>query len=110
MNIEMNVASRITMITNMPLKGSITDMTARRSIMEKISFSSEELESINLTEDNGTLKWDPLAKPVIIDFTNNEIKFLQYVIQRMDILSLITENILDFANTLNEINTEEECQ
>lgn len=96
----MNVATRLAILTNLPEQGSVLEMISARNIRKKIDFSSEEIASLNLKEADGKISWTPNVEDIEIEFNDSETEFLRTVINIMDQKHVITDNILDFVELI----------
>ena len=52
---KMNVATRLTILANLPEQGSVLEMITKRNIRKKIDFTSSEISTLNLVEANGRI-------------------------------------------------------
>nr|DAS86301.1 MAG TPA: hypothetical protein [Bacteriophage sp.] len=100
MVMKMNVATRLAILTNLPEQGSVLEMISARNIRKKIDFSSEEITSLNLKEADGKISWTPNVEDIEIEFNDSETEFLRTVINIMDQKHVITDNILDFVELI----------
>ena len=96
----MNVATRLAILTNLPEQGSVLEMISARNIRKKIDFSSEEIASLNLKEADGKISWTPNVEDIEVEFNDSETEFLRTVINIMDQKHVITDNILDFVELI----------
>ena len=96
----MNVATRLAILTNLPEQGSVLEMISARNIRKKIDFSSEEIASLNLKEADGKISWTPNVEDIEIEFNDSETEFLRTIINIMDQKHVITDNILDFVELI----------
>lgn len=102
--LKMNVAARIAVLMNLPNKGSIVDMLNARNIRNKISFSSKEFEELNLKDVDGNITWSPSDMNKDVEFSSTEIKFLRKIVDELSNSTLITENLIDFADNVIKIS------
>lgn len=79
---NLNVATRLMLLMNLPEQGSVIEMISKRNIRKKIDFSSEELEDLNIKNEDG------------------RINLLKSLIDKLDKSGLITDNILDFVEKI----------
>lgn len=49
---NLNVATRLMLLMNLPEQGSVIEMISKRNIRKKIDFSSEELEDLNIKNED----------------------------------------------------------
>lgn len=98
--IIMNVASRLTLLMNLPERGSVTDMISKRNIRNKIDFSSEEVEKDKIKNDEGKIMWSSDSPDIEVEFNESEVTFLKTIIDKMDKEGLINDGILDFAQKI----------
>lgn len=95
MNFNLNVLVRLMLLNNLPEQGNLEKMLNKRNVRNKISFSSEELDKLNLkTNENGII-WNPIDD-VSVEFTDTEIRFINDIIVDIDNKGLISEGLLDF--------------
>lgn len=99
---KLNVVTRLSLLSNLPEQGSLEQMLNKRNVRNKITFSSEELEKMNLETSEQGIKWTPIDD-VDIDFTNTELKYLNSVIDTISEKGLINEGIVDFAIEVTDI-------
>lgn len=100
MVMKMNVATRLAILTNLPEQGSVLEMISSRNIRKKIDFSSEEITALNLKEADGKISWTPNVEDIEVEFNDSETEFLRTVINIMDQKHVITDNILDFVELI----------
>ena len=97
---NLNVATRLMLLMNLPEQGSVIEMISKRNIRKKIDFSSEELEDLNIKSEDGRITWSSEAPLIEVEFTDNEINLLKSLIDKLDKSGLITDNILDFIEKI----------
>lgn len=97
---NLNVATRLMLLMNLPEQGSVIEMISKRNIRKKIDFSSEELEDLNIKNEDGRITWSPEAPSIEVEFTDSEINLLKSLIDKLDKSGLITDNILDFVEKI----------
>lgn len=97
---SVNVATRLMLLMNLPEQGSVTEMISKRNIRKKIDFSSQEVDDYGIKSEEGRIKWSPDAPSIEVEFTDSEIEFLKSLIDKLDKSGLITDNILDFVETI----------
>lgn len=90
---NLNVATRLMLLMNLPEQGSVIEMISKRNIRKKIDFSSEENE-------DGRITWSSEAPSIEVEFTDSEINLLKSLIDKLDKSGLITDNILDFVEKI----------
>lgn len=95
------------LLNNLPEQGSIEKMINKRNIRNKISFSSEELDKLELKTNEQGIAWKPIDD-IEVEFTNTEIKFVYEVIESISEKGLISEGILDFIFELKSNLPKEE--
>lgn len=86
---NLNVATRLMLLMNLPEQGSVIEMISKRNIRKKIDFSSD-----------GRITWSSEAPSIEVEFTDNEINLLKSLIDKLDKSGLITDNILDFVEKI----------
>lgn len=94
---NLNVATRLVLLMNLPEQGSVTEMISKRNIRKKIDFSSKEVEEYKIREENGKVIWSSTSASIDVEFTDSEINFLKSLVNKLDRSGLITDNILDFV-------------
>lgn len=99
---KLNVITRLSLLSNLPEQGSLEQMLNKRNVRNKITFSSEELEKMNLETSEQGIKWLPIDD-IDVDFTNTELKYLKGVIGTLSEKGLINEGIVDFAIEVTDI-------
>lgn len=52
---NLNVATRLMLLMNLPEQGSVIEMISKRNVRKKIDFSSEELEDLNIKNEDGRI-------------------------------------------------------
>lgn len=97
---NLNVATRLMLLMNLPEQGSVVEMISKRNIRRKIDFSSKDVEDFGIKNENGRISWAPDAPNIEVEFTDSEISFLKSLIDKLDKSGLITDNILDFAEEI----------
>lgn len=95
MNVNLNVLVRLMLLNNLPEQGNLEKIINKRNVRNKITFSSDEMDKLNLkTNENGVV-WNPIDD-ISVEFTDTEVKFLNDVITDIDSKGLISEGLLDF--------------
>ena len=88
--IDLNVATRLMLLMNLPEQGSVTEMISKRNVRKKIDF--------------GRIVWSPEKELLTVEFTDSEIGFLKSIIEKLDKAGSITDNILDFVEAIQSEN------
>lgn len=101
MNFKLNVITRLLLFNNMPENGSIEEMINKRNVRDKITFSSEELDKLQLKTNENGITFQPIDD-LEVEFTNTEIKFLNDVMEKISEKGLFVEASLDFVLDLRE--------
>lgn len=97
---NVNVATRLMLLMNLPEQGSVTEMISKRNVRKKIDFSSQEVDDYEIKSEEERIKWAPDAPSIEVEFTDSEIEFLKSLIDKLDKSGLITDNILDFVEAI----------
>lgn len=95
MNFNLNVLVRLMLLNNLPEQGNLEKMLNKRNVRNKISFSSEEIDKLNLKTNDQGVMWNPIDD-VNVEFTDTEVKFINEIITDIDSKGLISEGLLDF--------------
>lgn len=95
MNFNLNVLVRLMLLNNLPEQGSLEKMLNKRNIRNKISFTSDEMDKLNLKTGDQGIMWNPIDD-VTVEFTDTEVKFIYDIINDMSEKNLISEGMLDF--------------
>lgn len=95
MNFNLNVLVRLILLNNLPEQGNLEKVLNKRNVRNKISFSSEELDKLNLKTNDQGIVWNPIDD-VTVEFTDTEVRFINDVISDIDSKGLISEGLLDF--------------
>lgn len=82
---NLNVATRLMLLMNLPEQGSVIEMISKRNIRKK---------------EDGRITWSSEAPSIEVEFTDNEINLLKSLIDKLDKSGLITDNILDFIEKI----------
>lgn len=90
------------LLNNLPEQGNIEKMINKRNVRNKITFSSEEMDKLNLKSTDQGITWTPIDD-IEVDFTDTEIKFINDMISTMDENNLISENMLDFVLEVRDL-------
>lgn len=106
MNFKLNVITRLLLFNNMPENGSIEEMINKRNVRDKITFSSDELDKLQLKTNENGITFQPIDD-LEVEFTNTEIKFLNDVMEKISEKGLFVEASLDFVLDLREALKEE---
>lgn len=96
MNFNFNVLIRLMLLNNLPEQGSLERMMNKRNVRNKISFSSEELDKLNLQTNESGITWNNIDD-ISVELTNTEIKFINDIISEISDKNLISEGMLDFV-------------
>lgn len=99
---NLNVATRLMLLMNLPEQGSVTEMISKRNVRKKIDFSSKEVDDYKIHSEEGRVVWDPKAASVEIEFTESEVNFLKDLVNKMDESKGITDNFLDFVEEIRK--------
>ena len=102
-NFNVNVATRLMLLMNLPEQGSVTEMISKRNVRKKIDFSSQEVDDYEIKSEEGRIKWAPNAPSIEVEFTDSEIEFLKSLIDKLDKSGLITDSILEFVEKIMNI-------
>lgn len=109
MNFNLNVLVRLMLLNNLPEQGNLEKVLNKRNVRNKISFSSEELDKLNLKTNDQGIVWNPIDD-VTVEFTDTEVRFINDVISDIDSKGLISEGLLDFIflikSRIDEITNE----
>ena len=100
MNFNLNVLVRLILLNNLPEQGNLEKVLNKRNVRNKISFSSEELDKLNLKTNDQGIVWNPIDD-VTVEFTDTEVRFINDVISDIDSKGLISEGLLDFIFAIN---------
>lgn len=95
------------LLNNLPEQGNIEKMINKRNIRNKITFSSEEMDKLNLKSTDQGITWTPIDE-IDVEFTNTEIEFLNDMINTMSENNLISENMLDFILEIQSLCKKED--
>ena len=95
MNFNLNVLVRLMLLNNLPEQGNLEKIINKRNIRNKITFSSEEMDKLNLKTSEHGIVWTPIDD-ITVEFTDTEVKFLNDVVTDIDNKGLISEGLLDF--------------
>ena len=57
--IDLNVATRLMLLLNLPEQGSVTEMISQRNVRKKIDLSSEEVEALKIENIYNKIVWLP---------------------------------------------------
>ena len=106
MNFKLNVITRLLLFNNMPENGSIEEIINKRNVRDKITFSSDELDKLQLKTNENGITFQPIDD-LEVEFTNTEIKFLNDVMEKISEKGLFVEASLDFVLDLREALKEE---
>lgn len=98
-SLTLNVMSRLIILNNLPEQGSVVEMVAKRNIIKKVDFTSEELDQLKFETSNDRLIWQGNIV-VEIEFSDSEISLLKTVVDKLDASGSITDATLDFAETV----------
>lgn len=55
-NFNLNVATRLMLLMNLPEQGSVTEMISKRNVRKKIDFSSQEFDDYGIKNEEGRIK------------------------------------------------------
>lgn len=102
---KLNVLTRLMLLNNLPEQGSLEKMINRRNIKDKIIFSSEEFDKLELKTSDVGVTWKPIDD-IEVEFTNTEILFIKDILDKMSDDGLISEGIIDFALAINDMATD----
>ena len=105
MNFNLNVLVRLILLNNLPEQGNLEKVLNKRNVRNKISFSSEELDKLNLKTNDQGIVWNPIDD-VTVEFTDTEVRFINDVISDIDSKGLISEGLLDFIFAIKSRNDE----
>lgn len=97
---NLNVATRLIILINLPEQGSVVDMIAKRNVRKKIDFSSKEVEDYKIKNSDGKIEWAPDTPTVEVEFNDSEVSLLKGIIEKLDKSSAVTDSILDFAEEI----------
>lgn len=95
------IQDRIVINYLFPEFGNIEEQTIVKSIQNKMSFTKEEAEEIDLKQENDIFSWN---KAIVkdIDFNDQEIEFLKKQIDRLDKEKKINQTLVNLCLKLKE--------
>lgn len=85
MEINLNVADRLTIMSILPTTGKIQDLVEVFDIVKKIKFSDSEQKELNMTTRDNRVYWDTnkeLEKP--FEMSIEQIKIIKDKIKELD--------------------------
>lgn len=97
---KLNVATRLMLLIKLPEQGSVVEMITKRNIRKKIDFSSEEMEELKINSNDGKITWYNEKEPIEVTFNTDEINLIKQIIKILDESGLVTDNILDFIEDI----------
>lgn len=99
MKVKVTVADRYSIRMFLPEKGSLTQQIQARSILDKIEFSSKEIEEFGIKElPNGSIQWDiKKAKEKTVELTTGEVELLKVGVELKDTANEIISQMVDIA-------------
>lgn len=102
--VKLTVADRYNVRIFLPEKGSMIEQIQAKSIIEKIEFTSREIEEFEIVEHpNGNIKWDEKkAKEKTVVFTTGEIEMLKTGVELRDSAKEIKLFMVDVAIKIKE--------
>ena len=101
MELKLNVLARLMLLNNLPEQGSFDKIINKRNVRNKISFTSDEADKMQLeTTDNG-IKWSPI-EDLVVEMTDTEMKFLNDVMNDISEKNLMNEGFIDTAIIIKE--------
>lgn len=98
-NLTLNVMSRLIILNNLPEQGSVVEMVAKRNIIKKVDFTSEELDQLKFETSDDRLTWHGNIT-IETEFSDSELNVLKSIIEKLDTSGSVTDAILDFAETV----------
>lgn len=105
--LTLSVADRLSLLMNLPEKGSVTEMLAKRALQHKLDFSGEELDKFKIKSKDGVVTWDNSVKTNELEFAKSELDYMKTVVDKMSENKQITDAFLDTAQKILELTKEE---
>ena len=109
MKINLTVTDRLNMQGLCPQKGNLINLTISRAILDKIKFSTKEIDEFELKQEvdqKGVLsfQWNKeKAKEIKIDLEDCELKLLKEQIEKTDKDENLTMAIVITVNKIKEL-------
>jgi hypothetical protein len=97
--VKLSTADRLILPNLTPEKGNLIDMTAKKDLLAKVALTQEEMKTIGLKENNGSLSWTEEC-PVDVEFTDFEEAILKKEIKRLDESGEIRSEMVDLCNRI----------
>lgn len=99
---KLNIKERLMMLELLPEKGALLTMTNKRNIIKKVDFSSEEIETFEIKQNEKGITWKNEEKPKDVDFNSEELKLLKDSVDELDKNNSITDAIFDLCVKIKE--------
>lgn len=99
---KLNIKERLMMLELLPEKGALLTMTNKRNIIKKIDFTSKEIETFEIKQDEKGIHWKNEAKPKEVEFNSEEIKLLKEAVDKLDSEGAITDTLFDLCIKIKE--------
>lgn len=106
----LTVPERLLIPLMLPKSSGMIGMELKRSVVNKIRFSPEEISEYELKDtDNGMIVWNKLkAKDREFRFEDSEVNFMKKAVEALDKAEQITDDNYDLAKKLMAIKTKKE--
>jgi hypothetical protein len=99
---KLNIKERLMMLELLPEKGALLTMTNKRNIIKKVDFSSEEIETFEIKQNEKGITWKNEEKSKDVDFNSEELKLLKDSVDELDKNNSITDAIFDLCVKIKE--------
>lgn len=99
---KLNIKERLMMLELLPEKGALLTMTNKRNIIKKVDFSSEEIETFEIKQNEKGITWKNEEKPKDVDFNSEELKLLKDSVDELDKNNAITDYLFDLCIKIKE--------
>lgn len=91
----LTVLDRLLLLNMLPAQGSVTTLQQVKAVREKASFTDEEIETFELVETDGQVRWN-VEKVVGLEvaFTSKQEAVIVDALKKADSASTLTEQHL----------------
>lgn len=95
MSVNLTVLDRLLLLNMLPAQGSVTTLQQVKAVREKVSFTDEEVETFELVETEGQVRWNvEKAVELGVTFTPKQEGVIVDALKKADSASTLTEQHL----------------
>jgi hypothetical protein len=92
---DLNVKDRMILLSFLPTQGSYLDLVVRQELIEKIKFTSQDIQDLNIREEKGVTTWTDNQSEIAVELSNVHIEAIKKQFKKLNDESLLHLDHLD---------------